>query len=83
MRRRLVEAIGVVVVFVALVGLLRLTRAPMAEAVSAGENGAPRTAWGEPDLQGIWTDPYQTPLQRPAQYAEPGVLHRRRAGRAR
>jgi hypothetical protein len=67
MRRRLVEAIGVAVVFVALVGLLRSTRAPMA--VSAGENGAPRTAWGEPDLQGIWTDPYQTPLQRPAQYA--------------
>ena len=69
MRRRLVEAIGVAVVFVALVGLLRSTRAPMAGAVSAGENGAPRTAWGEPDLQGIWTDPYQTPLQRPAQYA--------------
>jgi hypothetical protein len=28
-----------------------------------------RTAWGDPDLQGIWTDEYATPLQRPAQYA--------------
>src|SRR5882672_8512881 len=28
-----------------------------------------RTSWGEPDLQGIWQDPTQTPLQRPAQYA--------------
>ena len=28
-----------------------------------------RTAWGDPDLQGIWTDPYQTPLQRPTQFA--------------
>ena len=30
---------------------------------------APKTPWGDPDLQGIWTDEYQTPLQRPAQYA--------------
>jgi hypothetical protein len=27
------------------------------------------TAWGEPDLQGIWTDEFDTPLQRPAKYA--------------
>src|SRR5215510_32178 len=29
----------------------------------------PKTPWGEPNLQGIWTDIYQTPLQRPARYA--------------
>jgi hypothetical protein len=28
------------------------------------------TAWGEPDLQGIWTDETDTPLQRPAKYAD-------------
>jgi hypothetical protein len=28
-----------------------------------------KTAWGEPDLQGIWTDEFETPLQRPAKYA--------------
>ena len=28
-----------------------------------------RTPWGEPDLQGIWTDETETPLQRPAKYA--------------
>jgi hypothetical protein len=27
------------------------------------------TPWGEPDLQGIWTDESDTPLQRPAKYA--------------
>ena len=27
------------------------------------------TPWGEPDLQGIWTDVYLTPLQRSARYA--------------
>src|SRR5262245_53084334 len=67
MRKRLVEVIGVAAVIVAFAGLLKLTRAPIAGA--EGTNGTPRTAWGEPDLQGIWTDPYQTPLQRPAQYA--------------
>ena len=30
---------------------------------------APKTPWGEPDLQGIWTDEFDTPLQRPAKYA--------------
>src|SRR6516162_9947486 len=29
-----------------------------------------KTHWGEPDLQGIWTDETDTPLQRPAQYAD-------------
>jgi hypothetical protein len=28
-----------------------------------------KTAWGEPDLQGIWTDETDTPLQRSAKYA--------------
>jgi hypothetical protein len=29
----------------------------------------PKTPWGEPDLQGIWTDQYAIPLQRPPRYA--------------
>src|SRR5256714_1015414 len=37
---------------------------------STAQNAAPlKTAWGEPDLQGIWTDETDTPLQRPAKYA--------------
>src|SRR5215467_13519161 len=28
-----------------------------------------KTPWGEPDLQGIWTDEFDTPLQRPPKYA--------------
>src|ERR1700726_2122171 len=36
----------------------------------AAASGAPiKTPWGEPDLQGIWTDEFQIPLQRPAKYA--------------
>ncbi len=30
---------------------------------------AQKTAWGEPNLQGIWTDESDTPMQRPAKYA--------------
>ena len=30
---------------------------------------APKTAWGEPDLQGIWTDETDTPLQRSPKFA--------------
>ncbi len=42
-----------------------------APAVSGAGLKAPqlKTAWGEPDLQGIWTDEFDTPLQRPAKYA--------------
>jgi hypothetical protein len=29
----------------------------------------PKTAWGEPDLQGIWTDETDTPFQRSPKYA--------------
>jgi hypothetical protein len=57
-------------------GLL-VTAAPAAAAcaaisVSATESSAQaaqklsKTAWGEPDLQGIWIDEFDTPLQRPA-----------------
>jgi hypothetical protein len=33
------------------------------------QNAAMNTPWGEPDLQGIWTDETDTPLQRPPEYA--------------
>src|SRR5215510_7776410 len=36
---------------------------------TAQDQAAPKTAWGEPDLQGIWTDETATPLQRPARFA--------------
>ena len=42
------------------------TQAPSATAPGP----ALKTPWGEPDLQGIWTDANDTPLQRPAKYAD-------------
>ncbi len=36
----------------------------------------PKTAWGDPDLQGIWpgTDMIGTPLERPASFGERATL---------
>ena len=83
MRKRLLQVLGVVGVIVAVIVLLKV--APAGSATSAPGS---RTAWGDPDLQGIWTDEYQTPLQRPAKYAnkelftdeERAELDRQRAG---
>jgi hypothetical protein len=40
-----------------------------AASVSA-PTAALKTPWGEPDLQGIWTEETDTPLQRPPKYAD-------------
>src|SRR5262249_4523757 len=64
MRIRLIQSIGASVLVVAAVGVLR---PPTAANESA--SAPPKTAWGEPDIQGIWTDESDTPLQRPAKYA--------------
>jgi hypothetical protein len=37
-------------------------------------SAALKTPWGEPDLQGIWTGESDTPLQRPAQYANQEIF---------
>lgn len=36
--------------------------------LAADEDTLPRTAWGDPDLQGTWTNATQTPLERPEAY---------------
>ena len=33
-----------------------------------------KTPWGEPDLQGIWTEEFDTPLQRPVRYGNQEFL---------
>ncbi len=43
---------------------------PAATRPKAGATtGAPRTPWGDPDLQGVWSYATTTPLQRPAEVA--------------
>jgi hypothetical protein len=46
-------------------------QAPAVSAPAARASAAALTTpWSEPDLQGIWTDEFDTPLQRPAKYAD-------------
>jgi hypothetical protein len=60
-----------------MVGIVAAAAAVSASVASAQAPAASVTAptptlitpWGEPDLQGIWTDETDTPLQRPAKYA--------------
>src|SRR5256886_13255443 len=35
---------------------------------------AAKTPWGDPDLQGIWSNPYVTPLERPKQFGTRAYL---------
>ena len=41
----------------------------MPPAATSGQEAAPRTPWGHPDLQGAYTNKTITPLQRPAEFA--------------
>jgi hypothetical protein len=74
MRVRLLKLIGAAAMVAA---LAYLTSFPVrGQDPAGGRTGAsaatgapPRTPWGEPDLQGIWANDFQIPLERPAQYA--------------
>ena len=73
MRIRLLKSIGVAVTIISALVLFKPTTETVAQQLSAfpAKSAAPvlKTSWGEPDLQGIWTDESDTPLQRPAKYA--------------
>jgi hypothetical protein len=75
MRRRLLGLITTVAATAAAISTgisVSVTGALSAEAAVAVPARTPtlRTPWGEPDLQGIWTDETDTPLQRSAKYAD-------------
>lgn len=79
MRRRVLDLVGVAAVVVVVTVLLKLTPTPVAGQAQTDLSQdqavpAPPTPWGEPDLQGIWTTSADTPLQRPARYADQEVF---------
>jgi hypothetical protein len=58
MRRRQLESLGVATLMATVMVLLQLTTVSL-------EGQAPKaTAWGHPNLEGIWLDVYDTPLER-------------------
>ena len=46
-----------------------IAAAAVAPVAASGQEAAPRTPWGHPDLQGTYTNKTITPLQRPAELA--------------
>jgi hypothetical protein len=76
MHTRLPKSVGVALVFTSALVFLKTTEVTVAnQAASTAPVTAPaaasalKTPWGEPDLQGIWTDESDTPLQRSPKYA--------------
>jgi len=57
------------IVTAAAAGAALLLSVTLSSAQAPATSGASlKTHWGEPDLQGIWTDEFDTPLQRPPRY---------------
>ena len=60
---------GLLYIVAVVVAVLSLAAAP-----AAAQDSAPRTTWGQPDLQGVWDFRSITPLQRPEDLAEKEFL---------
>jgi hypothetical protein len=75
MRERFSGSMTVVAAIAATAGVISVSldrtsaQAPTVSAETPSSTSMLKTPWGEPDLQGIWTDENDTPLQRPARYA--------------
>jgi hypothetical protein len=76
MGKRFLQSIGVALALMTVAVLLKLSSLPVAgQAPPPGESAektgpAPKTPWGAPDLQGIWTNTHEIPLQRPSRFAD-------------
>jgi hypothetical protein len=73
MRTRLLKSIVALAAIMSALVFLKPAQVTVAQEGPTASPTAPaptlKTPWGEPDLQGIWMDESDTPLQRPAKYA--------------
>ena len=76
MSRRLLALTGVAVVIVAIMAVIALPKLR-----PGGGSNASATAWGEPDLQGIWTSDGETPAGRLTRAAALAAASRMSAAR--
>lgn len=73
MKQRRVAIVVAAIVMTALSGLVLADQAARGS-TTPSRAAVPRTPWGEPDLQGIWSGSTLTPLERPARFAGKPVL---------
>jgi len=71
---RIEDAYGPVVALVVVVGLTLLPVDGWAQSTAADGWSAPRTAWGAPDIGGLWNSSTVTPLERPEAQADKEFL---------
>ena len=72
MRQQFLAAMGALALVVALLQLAPVTfegQTSRGTPPAANVGPAPKTPWGEPDLQGIWTYEFQVPFERNPKYA--------------
>ncbi len=72
-------ALIVVATVIAVVSLAPVPVAAQAQTAAADTRTPPRTAWGKPDLRGIWDFRTITPLERPSELAGKQVLTEKEA----
>src|SRR5215467_13505114 len=65
-------AIAMAVATLSLIGAVACRRStpPVAASTNPKQSSPPKTSWGKPDLQGIWSRAFDIPLERPAKYAD-------------
>jgi hypothetical protein len=56
------------------IGALTLASSVVFGLAGDAQQAAPKTPWGDPDLQGIWDHKITTPIERPARYAGKELL---------
>jgi len=69
MRDRFLRSAITVVIAAAAVDAVGMAQPASSPSSATVQQAVPRTLWGEPDLQGIWTDETDTPLQRSPKFA--------------
>ena len=68
MRHQLLAATGIVAVVATAAWLATVPLAGQSPGAEANDYTAPRTPWGDPDLQGMWDTRTYTPLERPEEF---------------
>ena len=68
MRNQLLTATGIVALVAMAIGLAPAGLAGQSPGAEPAGYTAPRTPWGDPDLQGMWDTRTYTPLERPAEF---------------
>jgi hypothetical protein len=74
MNHRFLVSLGALAAVIAVVSLAPGPAAGQAPTAAADKWTSSRTPWGDPDLQGIWTNTTTTPLERPSDLAGKQVL---------